>query len=202
MKRAVRAILAASAMLCVSPPETMAGEGPVRIAIIIAQKDYRDEELEVPKRLFEESGAEVTVASRALKEAVGMLGGRTMPDTTVDRIDVSAYAGIVFAGGAGAAEYWDDPVAHAIARRAVQEGKVLGAICFGPVTLANAGVLKDRAATVWPSESSRLIAGGADYRKVPVQVDGTIVTADGPSSARAFAAKFLEMLRMRAREGT
>lgn len=194
MRNAVRRGIAASVALSIAFGNALSAATPAKVVIIIAQNDFQEDELETPKRVLETNGYRVAVASRSPHEAVGMRGSRVMPDMTIDILDVEDYAGVIFAGGSGASEYWDDPVAYAIARETVRAGKVLGAICFGPVTLANAGVLKGKAATVWPSEASRLEAGGALYRKTAVQVDGTIVTADGPSSANEFALAFLEAL--------
>ena len=47
----------------------------VKIVMIIAPENYRDEEFQEPKGVFEEKGFEVTVASKGVKEAKGMLGG-------------------------------------------------------------------------------------------------------------------------------
>ena len=62
----------------------------------------------------------------------------------------------------------------------------MAAICIAPVTLANAGLLKGRKATVYQSQTDALVRGGAHYTKAAVQVDGRIITADGPDSATRF----------------
>ena len=96
-------------------------------------------------------------------------------------------------GGNGASEYWDDPLAHALAQEAVRLKKVLGAICIAPVTLAKAGVLKGVRATVWASEASQLKFSGAQYTGNPVETDGLIVTANGPAAAREFGQQIVNL---------
>jgi len=109
-------------------------------------------------------------------------------------VDPEQYDAVIFVGGAGAQEYWESARAHEIARATLERGKVLGAICIAPVTLANAGVLEGRKATVWPSEAPRLKAQGAEYTGRSVEVDDRIVTADGPESAEEFGRAILAAL--------
>lgn len=157
-----------------------------RVVLIIAHKDFRDEEYNEPRAVLESRGFQVTVASSSLETATGMLGAQVKPDILVNDIVVNDYAAIVFVGGVGAAEYWDNPTAHRIAQEAVAQGKVLAAICIAPVTLAKAGVLQGKRATVFASATSKVQAGGATCTGESVVRDGLIITANGPGAARQF----------------
>ncbi len=174
---------------------TEGGMRAAKVVMLIGHRDFRDEELLTPKRLLEENGAAVLIASSDLSPAKGMLGATVTPDLLVKDVKVADYDAVVFVGGTGAQEYWDDPAAQQIARDAVAQDKVLGAICLAPVTLANAGVLKGKKATVWPSEGAKLKAKGADYTGVKVQVDGRIITANGPEAAEEFGKAVLKALQ-------
>ncbi|MBC7348303.1 MAG: DJ-1/PfpI family protein, partial [Clostridia bacterium] len=77
---------------------------------------------------------------------------------------------------------------------AAEQGKVLGAICLAPVTLANAGVLAGRKATVFSPEAKRLEAAGAKYTGAGVEIDGRIVTASGPENAKDFGEAIAALL--------
>ncbi|HID10661.1 MAG TPA: DJ-1/PfpI family protein [Candidatus Latescibacteria bacterium] len=165
-----------------------------KVVFIFAHRNFRDEELLVPKRILEERGAKVVLASSALGTAKGMLGAKVEPDLLVDSVRVEQYDAVVFVGGSGASEYWDDPRAHAIVKEAAQKDKLICAICIAPVTLANAGLLKGKKVTAWPSEAGRLKAKGATYTGRPVERDGKVITADGPRSAGAFAEAIVRAL--------
>jgi len=164
----------------------MAGQAQKRVVLIIAAKGFRDEELQRPQAILKRAGVQIAIASSSLSTATGMLGGTAKPDLLLRDVKVEDYDAVVFVGGAGSSEYWNDPTAHALARKAVEAGKVLGAICIAPVTLANADLLRGKKATVWSTEAPRLKAGGAVYTGKGVEVDGRIITADGPASAEAF----------------
>ena len=103
-----------------------------KVVMIIARKNFRDEELLKPKQILESEGAEVTVASSTLGTVVGMLGARAESNMLFTDINVADYDAIIFVGGMGASEYWDNATAHKIAQEAIAQGKVLGAICIAP----------------------------------------------------------------------
>jgi protease I len=165
-----------------------------KVVMIIAPRDFRDEELFDVRSALEAAGATVSVACTSLGEATGMLGGKAKPDMLVADLDVADFDAVIFVGGGGARVYWDDPTAHHIASLTDKYGKVLGAICIAPVTLAKAGVLDSRKATVWSSEKGQLEAMGAEYTGADVEVDGEIITGNGPKASKKFAEAIVKAL--------
>ena len=166
-----------------------------KILMIIASQNFRDEELLIPKKLFEKEGYSVVIAGTSLKPAKGMLGAVVTPQILIDQVKVDEYSAIVFVGGVGAKEYFNHPLAHKIAKEAVSKNKILAAICIAPRILAEAGVLKGKKATVWVSEGKTLEEKGAHYTGKPVEVDGNIVTASGPQAAEEFAKIIIKLLK-------
>lgn len=166
-----------------------------KVLFIIAPANFRDEEYLYPREILEGEGVNVSVASRSLDEVWGMLGARVEPDLLLSEVKVDEYDGIVFIGGIGAKLYWNDEQALRICQEAISEGKILAAICIAPVTLACAEVLEGVKATVWPSEKDRLVEKGAIYTGREIEVDGKIITANGPNAARDFGNKILEALK-------
>lgn len=180
------------------PVATHAAKQPdisgMRVLMVIGQRDFRDEELFKPQTILGKAGAEVIVASSSLDEAKGMLGGRAQPDVVLSDVDPSDFHAIIFVGGVGAKQYWDDDTAHDLARREYEQGRIVAAICLAPVILANAGLLDGKKATVWKTEAGRLRAQGADYTGAAVEVDGRIITGNGPEAAAEFAAAIAEAM--------
>jgi protease I len=165
-----------------------------KVLMIIAPRNFRDEELFDTKEELESYGNSVFIASTKTDTATGMLGGTVKPDTTIDNVNVDDYDAVVFVGGSGSSIYFNNQKAHEIARDASDKGKVIGAICIAPSTIANAGLLKGKKATSFPSEERNLRSKGANYTGKPVEKDGNIITADGPRSARNFGRMIAESL--------
>ena len=165
-----------------------------KVLMIIAPENFRDEEYKEPRRILEGKGCRVTVASTRTKPAKGMLGMTVTPDITIDKVKAADFDAVIFVGGYGAETYYQDERAHALAADTAKSGKPLAAICVAPTILANAGLLKGKAATVWESQSKALVAGGAKYTGKPVERDGLIVTADGPASAVKFGEEIARAL--------
>jgi protease I len=126
--------------------------------------------------------------------AEGMLGMKVQPDVLIGSVKEEDYDGVVFVGGGGAKEYFDSPVAHKLAKGFYAHGKLTSAICIAPATLANAGILKGKKATSFPSSEAALKTHGAVVTGEPVAVDGNIVTGVGPEAAKQFGKKLVDVL--------
>ena len=165
-----------------------------KVLMVIAPENFRDEEFMKPKEILEGSGAEITVASKGVKEATGMFGAKANVDLDISEVNVDDYDAVIFVGGTGSSIYFDDSVTISIAKNAYEKGKVVAAICIAPSILANAGVLEGKNATSWPSQKENIEAKGGKYTGELVTVDGKIVTGRGPDAAEEFGRRIAEIL--------
>jgi len=166
-----------------------------KVIMIIAHENFRDEEFFQPAEVLENNGIEIKVASSRLGPAKGKLGAMIKPDMLLSEVNVKDFDAVIFIGGNGASEYWDNPTAHKLAQDAYTSGKLVAAICIAPVILAKTGLLKGKKATVWESESEQLKQLGADYTGNPVEKDGMIITASGPTAAKEFGKEIAKALK-------
>jgi protease I len=164
------------------------------VLMVIAPDIFRDEEYAHPKEVLEARGADVVTASVAPGPARGKLGMLARAEIALTEADADDYDAIVFVGGAGAAVFFDDTAAHALAREMYVQGKPIAAICIAPSTLARAGLLEGHRATSFPSRKDDLVAHGATYTGAPVEVDGLIITANGPEAAYEFGEALADVL--------
>ena len=77
-------------------------------------------------------------------------------------------------------------------KRFVESGKPVGVICHGPWTLIEAGVLKGRTITSWPSLKTDLVNAGASWVDKEVVVDKGLVSSRKPADIPAFSRKLVE----------
>jgi protease I len=174
-----------------------------KIAIIIAHENFQDVEFGTPYKFFTDNGAKVDVFSNVGGTAIGSFGLEVEVNGTLDQLKVKDYDAIVFIGGSGTPSVRKEPRALEIAREAVKEGKVLGAICWSPTILAKAGVLNGINATVWLGHDSEygmttnmvLLKYGANYAGQELIVDKKIVTANGPPAAGKYAKAIWDLLK-------
>ena len=170
-----------------------------KVAMVIAFRDFKDEEHFVPRKILEEAGAEIIVVSDKVGIACGSEGGETEADIKLGDLNVSEFDAIIFAGGPGALNHLDNDDSYRIVREIVDQDKVLAAICISPVILAKAGVLSGKKATVWTNPLNKnpkkiLEENGAEYQDKDVVIDGKIITASGPQAAEKFGREIVKIL--------
>lgn len=165
-----------------------------KVALIIAEQDFRDEEYQIPHEVLLAAGFDVQTVSTTTDWVVGKLGLKVKPSTLITELSPEELDALIFIGGGGSEQYFADPVSHSLAQSMVKLDKVLGAICIAPVILAKAGVLAEKKATVFPDGIPELKAGGAEYTASDVEIDGKIITGNGPEAAQAYAEALVNLL--------
>jgi len=169
----------------------------MKILIAIAPEKFRDEELAEPVAALQKAGIEFEIASTRRGPCTGMLGAKTTATLSFDDIDPKRYEGLVIVGGSGSQTHlWDDEMLIPIVKMFHQSGKVVAAICLATVVLARAGILKGKKATHYESPASfrEMKIGGAVIINSPVVKDARVITANGPSASKAFAAEIVHAL--------
>ena len=170
-----------------------------KVAIVIAHENFRDEEFAQPHASLNLAKADVTVVSRAVGKCYGTKGSVVHARMSLDDAAKLDWDAVVFVGGAGSATYTDDPVAHALALRTNERGKLVAAICKAPTILAHAGLIRGAQATSFVDDQNDLRAHGVIVTGAPVvetEVNGApVITANGPQSAFAFGQAIVNSLR-------
>ena len=168
-----------------------------KLLFIVAHEGYQAIEFGESTKVLTNAGHAIVVASDKPGTATGHDGSKVAVDCTVDEVDVNHYDAVFFIGGPGAMEHLDNQTSYAIAQQAAALGKPFGAICISTRILAKAGALQSKQATGWDGDSELadiFAAHEVIYRRTPVQVDGTIVTAVGPKQAQQFGQEILKII--------
>ena len=162
--------------------------------MIIAPLQFHGTEFQDLKEIFTEGGAKIIVACSTLADANSGSFPQFIvkPDILIQEVQVKDYDAVVFIGGWGCAEYFDNLIIHKIAKQALEQGKILAAIELAPTILANAGLLNGKKATA--SRSYILKEKGAIYTGKHVERDGNIITGSGPNAATEFGQAIVSTL--------
>ncbi|MFN5423519.1 MAG: DJ-1/PfpI family protein [bacterium] len=167
------------------------------ILMIIAPDHFRDEELFETKAAIEAAGLKTVVASTHEGECEGTKGGKAIAEIEISKVKSKDYQSVVFVGGNGSRVYFHNETAHSIAKEMYEDGKVVSAICIGPAILAEAGLLKNKKATVYESEINTIKDLGATYTGESVTQDGQLITGNGPAASSLFGKTIAEEVKKR-----
>lgn len=113
-------------------------------------------------------------------------GVKIVPDAAWEEIDPSTFDIIVVPGGAGGvANLRKDARVLDAVRQHVRAGKLVAAVCAGPLVLQDAGVLDGKKATCHPGVAQELTR--ANHLNEAVVEDGNVITSQGAGTTMAFA---------------
>ena len=160
-----------------------------KVLMVIPYTQFRDEEFFEPKKILEDEGAKVVIASTVARVCRGMRGGSVQADIAIADAKVDDYAALVICGGSSVPDFfWNDKKLQEFATAMSGAGKIVAAICLSTVVLAKAKLLADREATVYflPQAIQELKDAGAKYVKKTLIIHNNIILAEGPPDSQRF----------------
>jgi protease I len=167
-----------------------------RVAMV-ATDGFEQSELLEPKKALEAAGAKVDVIAPKPGRIRGWKhtdwGDEVAVDAVIGQVRAEDYDALVLPGGVmnpDKLRLHDDVLAFV--RKFFDQGKPVGAICHGPWTLINAGVVKGRHVTSWPSLRQDLVNAGARWTDEEVVSERGLVTSRKPDDIPAFNRKLIE----------
>jgi protease I len=168
-----------------------------RIAILVANEGIEQVELTEPRKALEEAGATVELLAPETGEAQAfdhLDKADAFPvDRAVGEASAEDYDGLMLPGGvANPDQLRTHEPAVRFVRAFFEAGKPVAAICHGPWTLVEAGVLEGRTITSWPSLRTDVENAGGTWVDEEVHVDHGLVTSRKPDDLPAFNAKMVE----------
>jgi protease I len=168
-----------------------------RVAILVAD-GFEQVELTEPCRALQAAGAETQVVSPVAGPRVKgwnheSWGEQIAVDVPLTRAEPETFDALLLPGGVmNPDKLRMDPGAVEFVRRFVASGKPVAAICHGPWTLIEAGAVRGRTLTSYPSLKTDLRNAGAEWVDQEVVVDNGLVTSRKPDDIPAFNRKMVE----------
>ena len=127
------------------------------------------------------------------KEVKGAHDILVVADKVIDELDDINYDGAVIPGGLpGATNLRDNDKVIDIIKDMDSNGKLVSAICAGPIVLKRAGVITDKMVTSYPGFDKEFT--DSIYKAENVVVDKNVITARGPALAVDFAIEIVKYL--------
>jgi len=175
----------------------LAGElNNTRVAALV-DDGFEQSELIEPKKALEAAGARVDVVSPRQGKVKGWQhtdwGQEVTVDVTLDAASPDNYDALLLPGGVmNPDKLRANAKAVQFVKAFVDSGRPIAAICHGPWTLIEAGGVKGRTVTSWPSLQSDLKNAGAKWVDQAVVTDNGLVTSRKPDDIPAFNKKMIE----------
>lgn len=170
------------------------------VAILIAPRGTEDSEFTQPRKALEQAGASVTVLglesgqAQTFKHDLDPAGNHTV-DALVQAVTARQFDAVVIPGGTvGADKLRADEHVTALVKAIAASGKPVAAICHGPWVLIEAGVVKGRTVTSYPSLKADLGNAGANWVDKAVVIDGGLITSRTPDDLPAFNQALIQAL--------
>lgn len=168
-----------------------------RKVAILSTNGFEESELSSPREALLEAGATVHIISPETGAIKGWKDGNWSREFPVDRsladADPADYDALVLPGGVmNPDKLRMDKDAVAFATHFFEQGKPVAAICHGPQTLIETGMLKGREVTSFASLKTDLENAGARWSDQEVVTDRGLVTSRTPDDLPAFNRKMIE----------
>jgi protease I len=169
----------------------------LRVAVL-ATDMFEQVELTEPWKALEEAGAKPEIVSLEEGEIQGFdhydKAGSFKVDRTIEEVSADDYDAYLQPGGVGNPDALRmDENAVNFVREIFEQGKPAAVICHGPWMLVEAGVVRGRTVTSWPSLQTDIRNAGGEWVDEDVVVDGNLVTSRKPDDLPAFNEKMLEV---------
>ena len=164
---------------------------PARKVAILVTDGFEQVELTGPRAALEKGGFVTEVVSPNPKRVKGVIHdkpGKTVAvDVPLARAKPADYDALLLPGGVmNPDSLRTEPAAVRFVQSFFKAGKPVGAICHGPIMLIEAGVLKGRRLTSYPSIQTDARNAGATWTNQVVVVDGNLITSRKPDDIPAF----------------
>src|SRR5690606_37858000 len=153
-----------------------------RKVAILTENGFEQVELTSPKEALEQAGVQVHIVSPQQKEVKAWdkdKWGITLPvDVTVENANADDYDGLLLPGGVlNPDKLRMNEMAVEFVKRFLEEGKPVAAICHGPQTLIETGLLEGKVMTSYPSVKTDLMNAGVKWVDKEVVVDNGLVSS-------------------------
>ncbi|MFL6230290.1 MAG: type 1 glutamine amidotransferase domain-containing protein [Pyrinomonadaceae bacterium] len=167
-----------------------------RVAILVTD-GFEQKELTEPREALDAAGARTQIVSPKAGEVEGWnhydAGDKFKVDVPLTGADAADFDALLLPGGvANPDQLRMDEQAVAFVKAFFDAGKPVAAICHGPWTLIEAGVVAGRRMTSWPSVKTDLRNAGAEWVDEECVVDQGLVTSRKPQDIPAFYQMLIE----------
>lgn len=170
-----------------------------RVALLVTD-GFEQAELTGPRDALQRAGFDAQIVAPKPGQVQGFnhvdKADRFDVDQTLDQASPDTFDAVVLPGGVvNADELRTNEKARAFVQAIDRAGKPVAVICHGAWLLIDAGLVKGKTLTSWPSLATDLRNAGAQWVDRPVQVEGRWISSRKPDDIPQFNEQILKTLQ-------
>jgi len=170
----------------------------IKVAIL-SEDGFEEIELTSPKQALEDAGAKVDVISPKSGKIKGWnktdWGKEIKVDVNIKDANVTNYDALVLPGGVmNPDKLRQNKDAVFFVKQFMSTGKPIAAICHGPQTLIETGLISGKTMTSFPSLQTDMRNAGVNWVDKEMVHDGQFITSRKPADLDAFNAELIREL--------
>jgi len=168
---------------------------PKKIAILI-ENDVEDVEFQIPYTALPKAGAEVTVLGSRMNETYKGKQAKLSikADATTTDARAEDFDAVIIPGGMAPDKMRTNMKTVRFVQDAVEQGKLVAAVCHGPQVLIEGDLLRGKRSTGFRAIRKDMQNAGANYVNEPIVTDGNLLTSRRPADLAIFTAAILRRL--------
>src|SRR3989338_659256 len=163
-------------------------------AIILVEREFRDEEVFYPFYRLNEEGVDVKVAGAGEKSYIGKFGLSINTDGNIKDFKADDFDAVIIPGGWAPDFMRRTPEFAKFIRDMNVQGKIIASICHGGWMLCSADIVRGKTLTSYSSIKDDLVHSGAKFVDKAVVVDGNLITSRKPDDLPDFCREIIRLL--------
>jgi protease I len=166
-----------------------------KVAILIEQA-VEDAEFTVPYNGLKQAGMEVVVLGSRMNEKYKGKRGKLsiQADGTTTEAIAAEFDAVIIPGGMAPDKMRRNRNTVRFVQDAIQQGKLVAAVCHGPQVLIESDLLKGKKVTGFSAIAKDITNAGGNYLDEPVVIDGNLITSREPGDLAIFTTAILSRL--------
>lgn len=166
-----------------------------KVAILI-ENHVEDAEFQIPYKALNDAGAEVWVLGSRMNEKYQGKQGKVAQeaDGTTTEMRAANFDAVVIPGGMAPDRMRTNMKTVRFVQDAMNQGKLVAAVCHGPQVLIEGDLLKGKHSTGFRAIRKDMQNAGANYEDSPIVKDGNLITSRRPGDLPIFATAILNRL--------
>lgn len=165
-----------------------------RVLLFLAKNNFSESGFLIITSTLKKAGISYSIVSDTENWCTGDCRAKVIPDVKMFNVNPFNYSAIIIICGSGILEYRKNNTVLEIIRKFHRAGKIIAAVCLGPVLLAEAEILGNSPVSVHSTGIKELLQRKVVINNNSISQSGNIYTSDGIHSCSEMVYRIIQNL--------